>query len=198
MEGLGAASGGGSDGDGASTGQSFFAPGTTKGVLWGSKFHELDTGSFTLSITEVTADHPGQEQVGIVGGLVETDGRDYDGRVPAAGDEVLYRFNAEEGTTYQLDTEAGTLLDTVMQLKDMDGTTVIMENDDDERAAGRTDSYIEWECPRSGEYYVMVRGFGFETHQMGAGDGEGGLQMYITKIIPCGRHSPRERFPIYV
>ena len=118
------------------------------------------TGTFELSITEVTVETPGQEQVGIVGGIVETDGTPYRGEVPAAGDEVLYRFAAERGTAYQLDTEAGTLLDTVMQLKDTDGTTVIMENDDDERATGRADSYIEWECPASGEYYVMVRGFG--------------------------------------
>ena len=70
---------------------------------------------------------------------------------------------------YQIDTEAGTLLDTVMELVAIDGETVLAENDDDERATGRADSYIEWECEESGTYYVVVKGFGVNTGTFSVG-----------------------------
>jgi len=40
------------------------------------------------------------------------------------------------------------------------GATTRAENDDDERATGRADSFIEWPCETSGVYFVMVSGFG--------------------------------------
>jgi len=53
----------------------------------------------------------------------------------------------------------GTLTDTVMALIDTDQQTTIAENDDDERATGQLDSYIEWTCPASGVYKVLVRAY---------------------------------------
>ena len=70
-------------------------------------------------------------------------------------------FDARDGETYQLETESGTLKDTVMGLLDRDGRTTLVENDDDTRKSGILASYIEWTCPvtLSGTYYVNVRGY---------------------------------------
>ena len=93
---------------------------------------------------------------------VPTDGTEVTGIVTDT-EGVLFQFHATAGTTYLLDTEVGTLLDTVMVLIDSDQTTSIAENDDDERANGHLDSYIEWTCARTGMYYVNVYGFGGDT-----------------------------------
>ena len=91
---------------------------------------------------------------------LQTDGVPVSATVPAGPDGALFQFHADAGTTYLLDTETGTLTDTVMTLLDVDRSTVIVENDDDARATGGLDSYIEWTCAASGEYYVRVTGFG--------------------------------------
>jgi hypothetical protein len=78
-------------------------------------------------------------------------------------DGAWYQFQATEGRTYELDTEVGTLLDTMMILVDEDGESTLAENDDDERATGQLDSYIEWTCPASGMYFVNVKGYGGST-----------------------------------
>ena len=93
---------------------------------------------------------------------VATDGTTSQGEVTNA-DGIWYQFTAEQGKTYELDTEVGTLLDTVMDLVDLDGLGVLAENDDDERLTGRLDSYIEWTCPTSGQYYANVKGYGEDT-----------------------------------
>ena len=45
----------------------------------------------------------------------------------------------------------------------MDQQTTIAENDDDERATGQLDSYIEWTCPATGTYFINVYGYGGAT-----------------------------------
>ena len=92
-----------------------------------------------------------------------TDGTAVRGIISVPNHEMLFEFTAEAGHTYQLDTEAGSLEDTVMELRDTDGTTTLAENDDDTRATGRLDSYIEWSCDQSGTYYVAVDGYGEST-----------------------------------
>ena len=62
-----------------------------------------------------------------------------DGEVTSDVDEVWYSFQAEEGQTYQLESECGSLPDTVLRLIDVDQVTVLIENDDDERV---TDALI--------------------------------------------------------
>jgi hypothetical protein len=128
---------------------------------------------------------------------------------------IMFAFTAEEGETYQLDTElgefkeiflfdaariksqrvlsvslavalytlltmklaSGTLGDTTMKLLEMDGETVIVENDDDERETDRLDSYIEWTCPAAGTYYVEIGAYaGFM----------GTFQLKITKAEALG------------
>jgi hypothetical protein len=82
---------------------------------------------------------------------VRTDGIFVLGEITTELGGMMYSFIAESGNTYQLDTELGTLDDTIMQLFATDGKTLIAENDDDERGGGKVfDSYIEWTCPASG------------------------------------------------
>lgn len=77
---------------------------------------------------------------------VPTDGSEVGGEVvDQAG--LFYQFHAEAGATYLLDTEVGTLTDTIMFLISTDQRTSIAENDDDSRVSGSLDSYIEWTCP---------------------------------------------------
>ena len=82
-----------------------------------------------------------------------------DGQVGAPMQQVYFSLQAQEGTSYVFDTEAGTLTDTVMVLYGLDGVTLLAENDDDTTHSGNLDSYIEWTCPASGSYTVMVHGF---------------------------------------
>ena len=82
-----------------------------------------------------------------------------DGEVTSDVDEVWYSFQAVEGQTYQLESERGSLPDTVLRLIDVDQATVLIENDDDERVTGRLDSWIEWTCPASGTYYASVSAY---------------------------------------
>ena len=84
-----------------------------------------------------------------------SDGIPLHGNIAAAGGEMIIQFTAQQGTTYQLDTEPGSLQDTRMEMRDTNSFTTIAENDDDGRFTGRSDSYIEWECQTSGECYVM-------------------------------------------
>lgn len=71
-----------------------------------------------------------------------------------------YQFQATQGSTYQIETDANSLQDTMLELVASDGRTTLAENDDDSRNGGRLDSYIEWTCLESGTYYINVKGFG--------------------------------------
>ena len=85
------------------------------------------------------------------GSTVPTDGIFVLGEITTELGGMVYSFTAESGNTYQLDTELGTLDDTIMQLFATDGKTLVAETDDDERGGGKVfDSYIEWTCPASG------------------------------------------------
>ena len=68
----------------------------------------------------------------------------------------------------------------MVDLVDTDGSTVLVENDDDARSSDSYASFIEWTCPASGTYYIMVQGygssmgtFGLTLTQGGAGGGGG-------------------------
>ena len=57
---------------------------------------------------------------------------------------------------YLLATHLFGLPDTVMHLYDKDGTTEIAENDD---AVDGRNSEIEWTCPSTGTYFIVVHAF---------------------------------------
>jgi hypothetical protein len=104
-----------------------------------------------------------------------------DGEVEMPMQEVYFSLQAVEGTSYIFDTEAGTLTDTVMVLYGLDGVTVLAENDDDTTHSGNLDSYIEWTCPASGSYSVMVHGFANSV---------GTFTLTVSEAIsgPCSEH----------
>jgi hypothetical protein len=59
-----------------------------------------------------------------------------------------------------MQTQLGTLTDTVMQLLGPDRQTVLIENDDGEVAGSPGQaSFISWTCTAEGTYYVVVMGF---------------------------------------
>lgn len=73
---------------------------------------------------------------------------------------VWFQFQANQGSTYQIETDAQSLSDTMLELVAADQRTTLAENDDDSRNGGRLDSFIEWTCPETATYYVNVKGFG--------------------------------------
>eukprot|EP01043_Picozoa_sp_COSAG02_P022963 COSAG02_NODE_1211_length_13860_cov_3.931618_2_plen_1693_part_00 len=93
--------------------------------------------------------------------LLGGDGTFVDGAVSVPGSSQTWPFRARAGQHYEIETEmcaeVDCLTDSVMELLDTDGTTVLAESDDDWRASGRRDSFIEWICPRKGHYAVRVR-----------------------------------------
>ena len=95
--------------------------------------------------------------------IVSTDGTPEDGTVTADSHE-WYAFTGLAGSTYQIEVllnqGAAGLDDSVLDLVGTDRATVIVENDDDDRAgAASLSSYIEWTCPTDGTYYVMIKGY---------------------------------------
>ena len=70
-------------------------------------------------------------------------------------DTDWFRFVANAGTQYTLQTTLGTLRDSWLTLYGTNGTTVLAENDD--IANGVLASRIQWTAPASGTYYAAVR-----------------------------------------
>jgi hypothetical protein len=106
--------------------------------------------------------HGGYASAGSALGIT-TDGASIDASVDTAAAQSWFSFHAQEGFIYQIETVIGTLDDTVVDLVGTDQSTVLAENDDDERDPYSYASYIEWTCPHDGTYYVMVKGFGHAT-----------------------------------
>eukprot|EP01048_Picozoa_sp_COSAG05_P007413 COSAG05_NODE_522_length_9020_cov_18.531891_5_plen_368_part_00 len=98
-----------------------------------------------------------------IGSMLSADGHAIKGEITYIMDgkqkkttHVWYFFNALEGKTYELETKAGTLEDTVMQLVGPDEITTLAENDNDERVSGSTTSFLKWKCPADAGYFLVV------------------------------------------
>jgi hypothetical protein len=89
-----------------------------------------------------------------------TPGRPVAGNVVTAGAPVAYSLAAEGGVTYEVDVALQTLGDSVLQILDRDGQTVLSENDD---YGDGLSSHITWTAPLSGTYFVSVSGYATET-----------------------------------
>ena len=96
------------------------------------------------------------------------------GNVAAAGEQEWFSFAATAGASYQIETDLQTLDDTMVDLIDTDGHSLLVENDDDDRNPNTYASYIEWTCPASGTYYIMVQGYGSSTGTFGLTLTQGG------------------------
>ena len=82
-------------------------------------------------------------------------GADVRGALDYDGDIDYFRFQAEQGESYQIDVALGTLDDSIVELYDADGS-FLDANDDD---GGTFASRLYWEAPSNGVYYVAVTGF---------------------------------------
>ena len=94
---------------------------------------------------------------------VTTNGASVDASIDTAAAQRWFSFHGQAGYTYQIETVLGSLTDTMVDLVDTDSSTVIVENDDDDRDPNSYASFIEWTCPADGTYYVMVKGYGRAT-----------------------------------
>jgi hypothetical protein len=75
------------------------------------------------------------------------------------GDMDFYKFSGTAGDQIGIRTQAqslGSPLDTHIFLLDSDGTSVLSENDD-QIPYQRTDSFLSYKLPRTGDYYIKVR-----------------------------------------
>eukprot|EP01050_Picozoa_sp_SAG11_P015734 SAG11_NODE_2074_length_3858_cov_4.261772_1_plen_772_part_00 len=61
------------------------------------------------------------------------------------------------GMTYDITVTLDSLFDSVVEVYDMDGATILDSNDDD--GSGGLGSHLVWTAPSTGEYYVDVRGY---------------------------------------
>ena len=82
-------------------------------------------------------------------------GADVRGALDYDGDIDYFRFQAEQGESYQIDVALGTLDDSIVELYDADGS-FLDANDDN---GGTFASRLYWEAPSNGVYYVAVTGF---------------------------------------
>ncbi len=83
---------------------------------------------------------------------VSTDGTPAAGNIEVPGDVDYFRFSAEAGTSYILETSGST--NTYLHLYGPDGVTELGRNDD---GGAGLNARIAWACPSSGTYYVKVR-----------------------------------------
>jgi Membrane proteins related to metalloendopeptidases len=85
--------------------------------------------------------------------IVPTDGTLINNRFDIVQDEDWFQFEAVAGNTYQIRTAhlaAGA--DTILELYDSDGVTLLASNDNDSGYA----SLLNWQVPRDGIYFVRV------------------------------------------
>ena len=85
-------------------------------------------------------------------------GTEVRGAVDYDDDIDYFRFQAEQGESYQIDVALGTLDDSIVELYDADGS--FLETNDD--YGGTFASRLYWEAPSNGVYgvyYVAVTGF---------------------------------------
>ncbi len=119
------------------------------------------TGSYTLtvSVSDIVDDHADYlaERVAPV-----TVDEPVQGALEYEGDIDSFLLEAEEGVLYRIDVELGTLPDSALGLYDSEEFELAYNDDREDSLASR----IEWEAPASGEYYVVVGGFGTGSYTL--------------------------------
>ena len=89
-------------------------------------------------------------------------GADVRGALDYDGDIDYFRFQAEQGQSYQIDVALGTLHDSTVDLYDSDGWLMDSNDDYGDTLASR----LYWNAPSSGERYVAVEGYGIGTYTL--------------------------------
>ena len=124
-------------------------------VVWG-----YGTGTYTLtvSLSDVIDDHGNWEGDATAIRV----GADVRGALDYDGDVDFFRFQAEQGQSYQIDVALGTLDDSIVSLLDSDGSFLDTNDDYGDTLASR----LYWNAPSSGERYVAVEGYGTGTYTL--------------------------------
>ena len=78
------------------------------------------------------------------------------GAVDYEGDVDYFRFQVEQGQSYQIDVALGSLDDSIVALFDADG--LYLDSNDD--FSGSNASRLSWQSSSSGELYVVVKAYG--------------------------------------
>jgi uncharacterized repeat protein (TIGR01451 family) len=98
-------------------------------------------------------------------------------------DKDWIKFYAWAGRVYSITTiNLDADVDTVLQLYDVDGVTLLVENDD--YLAGRDASQITWQSPQNGWYFVRVTHFD-PTYDPQDSDICGNHYQVIVDVVPC-------------
>ena len=130
------------------------------GAAWGARD---GTGTYTLAVglSDIQDDHGADTDsaTGIAVGVDAQGAIDYD------GDEDFFRFTATAGELYQIDVVLGTLGDSEIALLSSDGWGLASNDDHGDSLASR----IVWAAPDSGDYYVVVSGWGTGSYTLTVG-----------------------------
>ena len=89
-------------------------------------------------------------------------GADVRGAMDYDGDIDFFRFQAEQGQSYQIDVALGTLDDSIVELYDGDGAFL----DTNDYYGDTLASRLYWNAPSSGERYIAVVGYGIGTYTL--------------------------------
>ena len=117
----------------------------------------IGTYTLTVSLSDLIDDHANSEREATAIRV----GADVRGALDYDGDIDFFRFQAEQGQSYQIDVALGTLDDSIVDLYDSDGWLETNDNYGETFA-----SRLYWEALSSGERYVAVEGYGIGTYTL--------------------------------
>jgi sugar lactone lactonase YvrE len=111
--------------------------------------------SHTVDICDISPDDYENDNTSGYASSLSPNGYAQIHNIHAEGDADWIKFTAQAGVTYTLTTgNSGQHADTVLELYDTDGSTLLAENDD---CPDRwPSSCLEWQAPNAGTYYVKV------------------------------------------
>ena len=142
-------------GEGYNSHLEFTAPGTATYYI-AAAAHAAHTGSYRLSVEEVTDDYPATTATGAVVNV----GGSATGEIEAPGDTDWFAVEFIADREYQIDlegwrTDGGTLEDPVLLgIYDVDGTLIDGATDDD--GGEGLNSRVSFEAPETGTYYIAA------------------------------------------
>ncbi len=120
---------------------------------------EFDIGGFVAAAVSCLEAGPFADADALENATRASVGGSVDGALRNNGDFGLFVFEAKEGARYRIDVSLGTLGDSVLTLSDAGGRELDYSDDYADSRASR----IEWEAPASGNYYLVVDGYGGDT-----------------------------------
>ncbi|MDP3800729.1 PPC domain-containing protein [Brevundimonas sp.] len=131
----------------------FTAPDTGEYIIRATPLNGAGEGSYALTLAQGPA--PAAAQTIEIGGSVQGDLTEDDGKSDAGALADAYRFSGREGQRIRIDMSSDDF-DTYLQLFDED--RVSLAEDDDGGAEG-TDSRLTFTLPRTGSYLIEARAF---------------------------------------